>query len=136
MFSDLPLDDQIGKTFYIDGATWRLVYTPTIGRFALKRIAATMSLHRAVELIAAGELLWNPLEYFESLSSDTTTESVQRHVALLEAFLQSPFGRDMTDWSLRARLEARLTVYRTWLTRRALKAGDATDAAESGSSGD
>jgi hypothetical protein len=131
MFSELPLDDQIGKTFYIDGAPWRLVYTPAIGRFALKRVAPAIAIERAVELITTGDLLWNPLEYFESLTSDTTIESVQGHVALLEAFLRSPFGTDMTDWALRARLEARLTVYRTWLTRRALKSGDAADAAES-----
>jgi hypothetical protein len=127
MFSELPLDDQIGKTFYINDALWRLAYNRTLGRFALRRVNGEITLERAVELITSGELLWDPLEYFESPTTETSVASVQKYVALLTAFLHSPFGTEMSDWALRARLDARLTVYRTWLTRRALKAGDSSD---------
>lgn len=133
MFSELPLDDQIGKTFYINDALWRLAYNRTLGRFALRRVSSEITLERAVELITSGELLWDPLEYFESPNAETSVPAVQKYVALLTAFLHSPFGTEMSDWALRARLDARLTVYRTWLTRRALKAGDSSDTLGRGS---
>jgi hypothetical protein len=133
MYSALPLDDRIGKTFYINDSLWRLAYERSIGRFALRRVNAEITLERAVELVASGELLWDPLEYFEAPTPDTSVAAVQKYVALLGAFLHSPFGTEMSDWALRARLDARLTVYRTWLTRRALKAGDSTDTLGRGS---
>jgi hypothetical protein len=129
MFSDLPLDDLIGQTFYIDGAVWRYLYNKGIRRFALKRVEPEIAFERALELISTGELLWNPPERFEKLGPDASMESVQQRVAILEAFRRSPACIDSTDWAMRARVDAQLTESRNWLTRRALPSGDATDGA-------
>jgi hypothetical protein len=121
----LPLDDQIGRTFYIDGAPWRLVYTPAVRAFALRRVAPEIAFERAVELIASGELLWNPPGQFEALRPDSAVDAVRRHVALLDAFRRSPLCADSNDWALLARIDARLADGRSWLARRALTSGDA-----------
>lgn len=121
----IPLDDEIGRTFYIDGAPWRLVYNRGIRYFALQRVAPAIDLDRALELIASGELLWNPPEQFDALRSDASVEDVRQHVALLDAFRRSPVCADSTDWALLARIDMRLADARSWLARRALTSGDA-----------
>lgn len=127
MTLQLPLDDIVGQTFYIDGAPWRVAYNKALRRFALKRLAPEIALERALELIASGELLWNPPEQFEPLEPDAPVETVQRHVSLLDAFRRSPTCAASTDWVLRARIDARLVESRAWLAGRALGSGDAAE---------
>lgn len=133
MFPELPLDDVIGQTFYVDGALWRVAYNRTARRIALRRIAPEIPFARAVDLIASGELLWNPPDPFEPLEPETSVESVQRQIALLDAFRRSPACTASTDWSLRTRVEARLFECRSWLARRALPSGDSAREADGGS---
>jgi hypothetical protein len=133
MFFQLPLDDQIGKTLFINGGLWRLVLEKSIGRFVMRRLDETIRFEDALLQIATGELLWEPPHATEPLRPDTPIEWVQQQVSLILAFRQSPAGNDLTDWALRARLDERLADCRMWLTRRALSAGGpSTDAKESG----
>ena len=129
MLPALPLDDLIGRHFFIEGAPWRYLYDKQLRRFALKRLAPSIEFERALELIAAGELLWAPPEEFESLHPDTSIEAVQQHVALLDAFRRSPLFADSRDWALPARIDARISESRAWLTRRALRPGEGPPAA-------
>ena len=124
MLPKLPLDDEIGRTFYVNGAPWRLVYDPAIRGVALQRLATEIPFARAVELIASGELLWNPFVHFVPLGPGMSMEAVQRHVALLGAFRRSPTCIDSTDWRVLARIDERLAETRTWLARRALTSGE------------
>jgi|1186.fasta_scaffold1186122_2 hypothetical protein len=124
MLPALPLDDLIGQTFFIEGAPWRYLYDGQARRFALKRLAPSIEFERALELIASGELLWAPPEEFESLRPDVSVEAVQRHIALLDAFRRSPLFADSKDWALPARIDARISESRAWLTRRALRPGE------------
>jgi hypothetical protein len=124
MLPDLPLDDLIGRTFYIEGAPWTFRYDRARGRFALERLAPTMELAHALALIAAGALLWSPPERFEPLRPDVAIEEVQTHLALLDAYRRSPSFLDAKDWTLPARVDARIAESRAWLTRRALRSGD------------
>ena len=124
MLSPLPLDDLIGQTFYIDGAVWQYLYNKSIRRFALRRVEGDIPFERALEQIAAGELLWNPPERFERIAPNAPLDVVQQRVALLEAFRRSPACVDSTDWAMRARIDATLTESRNWLTRRALTSGE------------
>jgi hypothetical protein len=124
MLPKLPLDDEIGRTFYINCAAWRLVYNPEIRGVALRRIATELPFARALELIASGELLWNPFEHFVPLGSGMSLEAVQRHIALLGAFRRSPTCIESTDWRVLARIDERLAETRTWLARRALASGE------------
>ncbi len=119
-----PLDDLIGQTFFIEGAPWRYLYNKELRRFALWRLAPSIEFERALELIASGQMLWTPPEQFESLRGDVTIEAVQKHLALLDAFRRSPSYADAKDWSLPARIDARISESRAWLTRRALTSGD------------
>jgi hypothetical protein len=133
MFFQLPLDDQIGKTLYINGGLWRLVFEKSVGRFVMRRLDETIRFEDALLQIAVGELLWEPPQATEPLRADTPIETVQQQVSLILAFRQSPAGNDLTDWALRARLDERLADCRMWLTRRALGAGGSSpDAKESG----
>jgi hypothetical protein len=127
MLSPLPLDDLIGQSFYIDGAVWRYLYNKSIRRFALRRTDTDIAFEQAIELIATGELLWNPPERFARLSASVPLQIVQQRVALLEAFRRSPGCIDSTDWAMRARIDAQLTESRNWLTRRALTSGDSAN---------
>jgi hypothetical protein len=124
MLPALPLDDLIGKTFFIEGATWRYQYHKTLRRFALRRLSPSIELERALQQIASGELLWTPPEQFESLRADVTVEAVQQHLALLDAFRRSPAFGEVRDWALPARIDARIAESRAWLMRRALTSGD------------
>jgi hypothetical protein len=124
MLSATPLDDLIGQTFYIEGAPWRYLYNKELGRFALKRLAPSIEFEHALALIASGELLWTPPEQFESLRADVTIEAVQKHLALLDAFRRSPSYVDSKEWALPARIDARISESRAWLTRRALRSGE------------
>jgi hypothetical protein len=124
MLPALPLDDLIGQHFFIEGAPWRYVYDAQLRRFALKRLAPSIEFERALELIAAGEMLWAPPEEFESLRPDISIEAVQQHVALLDAFRRSPLFAESKDWALPARIDARISESRAWLTRRALRPGE------------
>lgn len=126
MSSETPLDDLIGQTFYIDGSLWRYLYSRSVGRFALRRTALNFPLERAVELIASGEVLWTPPQRFDRPAPGDPIESVQQHVALLEAYRQSPACVESSDSMARARIDARLVVLRQWLNRRALSSGDET----------
>lgn len=126
MLPAIPLDDLIGQTFYIEGAPWRYLYNKELRRFALKRLAPSIELERALELIASGELLWVPPEQFEPLRGDVTIEAVQRHLVLLDAFRRSPSYVEAKDWALPARIDARISESRAWLTRRALTSGEGT----------
>lgn len=133
MYPDLPLDDVIGKIFYVNGAPWRLEYNRTARCVALRRIAPEIPFARAVALIASGELFWDPPEPFDPLEPETSTEGVQQHVALLDAFRRAPAYTAGTDWSLRSRIEARVSECRSWLTRRALTSGDSARESDGGS---
>jgi hypothetical protein len=132
MPSEFPLDDLIGRSFYIDGAPWRLAYNRAVRAFALRRVASEIPLDEALEQIAAGELLWNPPDQFEPLGPDVAVAVVQQHIALLNAFSRSLARVESTNWALRARIDERLAEARSWLARRALKSGDATEQAGSG----
>jgi hypothetical protein len=131
MPSELPLDDQIGQTFYIDGALWRFLYNRSLGHFALRRTVADFPLERALTLIASGEILWTPPDRFER-TDGMTMESVQQGIALLEAYRRSPACLESSDWSMRSRIDEQLSESRSWLTRRALMSGDATGEAGGG----
>jgi hypothetical protein len=120
-----PLDDEIGRTYYINGAPWRLVYNPAIRGVALRRLEADIPFARALELIASGELHWDPFQHTDPFGRRATLETVQRYVALLGAFRRSPTCINATDWTLLARIDERLGDSRTWLARRALTSGDA-----------
>lgn len=124
MNTELPLDDLLGKTYYIDGAPWRVIYNREIQRVALRRVAPEIAFDVALERIASGALLWNPPERFEPLGSDDAFEAVQRHLALLDAFRQSPTFLHSNDWELQSRLSERQRECRAWLARRALTSGD------------
>lgn len=124
MLPALPLDDLIGQHFFIEGAPWRYVYDRQQRRFALRRLAPSIEFERALELIASGDLLWSPPEEFESLRPDAPIEAVQQHIALLDAFRRSPLFADSRDWALPARIDARISESRAWLTRRALRSGE------------
>jgi hypothetical protein len=120
MFSLLPLDDRLNQLFYVDGSLCRLVYSAPLGRCVLLQEAPRISFHRAVSLIAAGEVLWNPPEVFERLDSDTPLEVVQQEHELLSAFLRSPAGQRITSWTARRWLMSRLKEHRDWAARRVL----------------
>jgi hypothetical protein len=124
MLPAIPLDDLIGQTFFIEGAPWRYLYNKELRRFSLKRLAPSIEFERALELIASGVLLWTPPEKFESLRADVTIDEVQKHLALLDAFRRSPSFVDSKDWALPARIDARISESRAWLTRRALRSGE------------
>lgn len=124
MLPALPLDDLIGRTFFIEGAPWRYLYDRERRQFALKRLAPSIEFERALELIASGELLWAPPERFEPLRPEVEIGAVQRHIALLDAFRRSPAFADSRDWTLPARIDARISESRAWLTRRALRSGE------------
>jgi len=132
MPSELPLDDLIGRSFYIDGAPWSLAYNRAVRAFALRRVAPEIPFDAALEQIAAGELIWNPPDEFEPLGPDAAVAVVQRDIALLDALRRSLARVESTNWPLRARIEERLAEARSWLGRRALKSGDATDEAGGG----
>lgn len=119
-----PLDDEIGRTYYINDAPWRLVYIAAIRGVALRRLATEIPFEEAVERIAAGSLHWDPFEHAEPFGRRATLETVQRYVALLGAFRRSPTCLNATDWTLLARVDERLADSRTWLARRALTSGD------------
>ena len=129
MHSALPLDDAIGRTHYIGGAAWRLTYNRQIRRFVLKPVALDIPFGEAVERVASGELLWQLPERFDPLDRDGSVDAVQKHVALLEAFRRSPACVDAKDWQLVERIDARLADCRTWLSRRALAAGESPEGA-------
>jgi hypothetical protein len=128
----LPLDDLIGRTYYIDGALWRYLYNEGIRRFALRRTMPEIPFAHALQLIATGKVLWTPPERFEPIKPGMPMETIQQRVALLDAFRRSPSCVESTDWSMRARVDELLSESRSWLTRRALMPGDATGDAEGG----
>jgi hypothetical protein len=127
MLPKLPLDDEIGRTFYINGAPWRLAYNPEIRGIALRRIASSIPFERALELIASGGLLWDPFEHVPRLGPGLSVQAVHQYVALLGAFRRSPTCMNATDWMLLARVDERLAESRTWLARRSLRSGEAKD---------
>ena len=118
-----PLDDQIGRRRYIDGAIWRRTYDPLERDFVLRRDDAPISLARALALIEAGELIWTPPEAFAFPGRGEPTEDVQRAVALLEAYRRSPAWADIDDPLTLKALDARIREMRAWLARRALPSG-------------
>jgi hypothetical protein len=124
MFSLLPLDDQLNRIFYIDGALFRLMYDAPLGRCVLRREAPHIEFDHAVSLIAAGELLWNPPDEFDRLDADTSLEAVQQEHALLCAFLRSPAGNRVTSWKARRWIESRINEDRDWAARRMIARGD------------
>lgn len=127
MFSHLPLDDQLNRLFYIDGAISRLVYDNELGRCVLRQEAQHLELDHALTLIAAGELLWNPPDSFEHLDVTTSLDAVRQEQDMLCAFLRSPAGRRLSHWGMRTRLEERITDVQAWLAQRALTGGDAEE---------
>jgi hypothetical protein len=131
MSHTIPLDDEIGRAFYHDGAPWKLTYDPRIRGFALRRIAPTIAFDRALRLIMSGDLLWHPPATSIPPGRNATVESVRQHVELLEAYRQSPACMDSTDWSLRVRIDEQLAEARTWLSRRGLKPGSPSDSIDS-----
>ena len=126
-----PLDDEIGRTFFHDGAPWKLMYNPTARTFALHRIAPAIAYGRAIALIKSGDLLWNPPTRMEPPSADATVDSVREQAELLDAFRRSPACMDSMNWALRVQVDEQLAEVRTWLARRGLKSGNQTDAADS-----
>jgi hypothetical protein len=124
MLPALPLDDLIGRIFFIEGAPWRFTYVKARRRFALQRLAPSIDFDVALDLIASGEMLWTPPEKFEVLRPDLAIEEVQQHLALLDAYRRSPSYTDARERALPARVDARITESRAWLTRRALRSGE------------
>ena len=129
MFSSLPLDDEIGRTILIDGATWRVVFDRDLRRFALKPVALDFAFAEVVERVASGAMLWQPAARFEPLDGDSPVDAVQKEVSLLDAFRRSPACVEAHDWQMVARVDARLADCRTWLARRARAAGESPDGA-------
>ncbi|HEU4640817.1 MAG TPA: hypothetical protein VFS44_00045 [Gemmatimonadaceae bacterium] len=123
MSSRIPLDDAIGQTFYMDDAPWRLAYDHTLRHFVYRRIAPSIDFDRALELIEKGAMCWEPPAHFEPLRPDTSLESVQRHIALLDAFRRSPTCMSSPNWLLRTRIDERLVESRAWLAGRTLGSG-------------
>ena len=126
-----PLDDEIGRAFFHDGAVWKLIYNPTARAFALRRIAPAIAYDRAIALIRSGDLLWNPPAQMEPPAVDATVDSVRAQAELLDAFRRSPACMDSLNWELRIQVDEQLTEVRTWLARRGLKSGNQNDPAES-----
>lgn len=129
MFAQLPLDDQLNRLFFLEGAPWRLVYAPALGRCIYRREALHLDFNHAVELIAGGKLLWNPPDDFERLDEGASPEHVWREQALLNAFLRSPVGHSI-DHAMQSRLAVRLGNDGSWLLRHPSSRADA------GSTGD
>ena len=129
MFSSLPLDDEIGRTILIDGATWRVAYDRDTRGFALQPVSLGLAFAEVVERIASGAMLWRPAERFEPLDADSPVDAVQKEVSLLDAFRRSPACVEAHDWQLVVRIDARLADCRTWLARRALAAGESPEGA-------
>jgi hypothetical protein len=127
MSQTTPLDDEIGHTFFHDGAPWRLMYDPGTRAFALRQIAPSIAFDRAIALIRSGELLWNPPDHMAPPSPVATVDGVREQVELLEAFRQSPACMDSMDWGLRVRVDAQLAETRSWLARRGLRPGSPPD---------
>jgi hypothetical protein len=125
VFVQLPLDDQLNRLFYLEGAPWRLVYASALGRCVYRREALHMDFNHAVELIAEGALLWTPPDDFERLDEGASLQSVRREQALLNAFLRSPVGHRI-DNAMHSRLAVRLGHDGSWLLRHPLS-GDDTD---------
>jgi hypothetical protein len=123
MLSHLPLDDQLNRLFYMEGAPWRLVYAQSLGRCVFRREANHLDIAYAMKLIATGDLLWGPPDDFERLDDDMAPESVQLEHGLLCAFLRSPVGQGVDRWT-QTRLQGRLSDDRDWLARHAVSSGD------------
>ena len=125
-----PLDDEIGRAFFHDGAPCKLVYNPMARAFALRRMAPVIAYDRAIALIKSGDLLWNPPTRMEPPAVDATVDSVREQAELLDAFRRSPACMDSLNWGLRIQVDEQLAEVRTWLARRGLKSGNQTDAGE------
>jgi hypothetical protein len=123
MSQPLPLDDAIGRTFYRDGAPWRLTFNRHLRGFALLRVAPFIAFERAIALIKSGDLLWIPPAELQPPGSNATVDSVRERVELLDAFRRSPACMDSTDWGLRVRVDEQLAEAKSWLARRGLKPG-------------
>lgn len=123
MFAPLPLDDQLNRLFYLEGAPWRLVYAPALGRCVYRREALHIDFDRAIALITGGTLLWNPPDAFERLDEGASLESVRREQALLDALLRSPVGQRL-DQAMHSRLAVRLRNDACWLLRHARRCDD------------
>jgi hypothetical protein len=126
-----PLDDEIGRAFFYDGAPWQLTYNPRARAFALRRMAPAIAYDRAIALIKSGKLLWNPPAQMEPPAPDATVDSVREQAELLDAFRRSPACMDSLNWELRVQVDKQLAEVRTWLARRGLKSGNHPDAADS-----
>jgi hypothetical protein len=124
MHSEIPLDDRIGRTFYVGGSLWKYLYDTGKHRFAMRRTVSDVPLSLALDLIASGEVLWSPPARFARLGAKDSLDSVRHRVALLEAFRQSPACVESTDWMMRTRIDAQLVVLRQWLNRQALPSGE------------
>jgi hypothetical protein len=131
MLTHLPLDDELNQLFYFEEGVWRLVWANALGRCVLRRERPRIDLADAAVLIARGELLWVPPDRFERLSPDMPLDAVQREHLLLSTFLRSPAGRRITRWTMRRRLELRVSDDRDWLATHGLARDDA-DAAGQG----
>ena len=125
MLTHLPLDDELNQLFYFEGGVWRLVWANALGRCVLRREQPNIELADAVLLIARGEVLWAPPDDFDRLSAATPADAVERERLLLIAFLRSPAGRRLSRWSVRRRLELRVSDAQDWLATHALARGDA-----------
>ena len=124
MLTHLPLDDELNQLFYFEEGIWRLEWANELGRCALRRETPRVAFADAVLLIARGELLWVPPDRFERLSAGTPLDTVQREHLLLSAFLRSPAGQRIVRWSMRRRLELRVSDARDWLATHALARGE------------
>jgi len=127
MCSHLPLDDQLNRLFYTDGALYRLVYSSPLGRCVLRREVVDIQFYHVVTLITSGEVLWSPPETFDRLDANASIDAVRAEHALLCAFLRSPVGHRLTHKGVRSRLETRLNADRAWLVRHAFSRRDADE---------
>jgi hypothetical protein len=130
MLTHLPLDDELNQLFYFEEGIWRLVWANGVGRCVLRREKPRIGFADAVLLVARGELLWAPPDRFERLGAGTSVDAVQREHILLSAFLRSPAGQRITQWTMRRRLELRVGDDRDWLATQALARGDADPTGE------
>lgn len=130
MSPTLPLDDAIGRTFYRDGAPWRLMFNPDRRGLELRRVAPFIAFERALALIKSGDLIWIPPTEMQPPGAGATVDSVRERAELLDAFRRSPTCMDSTDWGLRVRVDEQLAEARSWLARRGLKPGSSPESGD------
>jgi hypothetical protein len=124
MLSHLPLDDELNELFYVDGGAWRLVWASALGRCELRREIPHVEFEQAEAMIVRGDLLWALPAHFERLDAGAALDKVYEEQVLVSAFLRSPAGQRLTQWTMRQRLDLRLREIAEWVAKRTLTRDD------------